>query len=88
MIVKAIYRKNLKMTEGKVASQVAHAVLGLNLALKPSKIIVLKVSDKKFGELVVGQNDCYLQEDGGFTEVNKGEAKGWQALLLQLCLGW
>lgn len=78
MIVKAIYRRNLKMTEGKVASQVAHAVVGLSLAFKPSKIIVLKVTDKKFGELAE-QNDCYLQEDGGFTEVNKGEvtAAAW-----------
>jgi len=78
MIVKAIYRKNLKMTKGKLASQIAHAVIGLNLTFKPSKIIVLEASDNKFRELVE-LNDCYLQEDGGFTEVNKGEttAAAW-----------
>lgn len=69
MIVKVIYRKNLKMSEGKLASQVAHAVIGLGV--KEECIIrVLKVSDKKFDELT-NQEQCYIQRDWGLTEIDK-----------------
>ena len=68
MRIKAIYRKNLKMTEGKVAAQVAHAVKNLGITPTDSDIIVLRVSDKKFNELTQS-NDCYIQVDKGLTEV-------------------
>jgi len=71
MRIKVIYRKNLKMSEGKVAAQVAHAVKNLGGTPTDSDIIVLKVSDKKFGELVEA-NDCYVQVDKGLTEVEGG----------------
>ena len=71
MRIKVIYRKNLKMTEGKVAAQVAHAVKNLGLTPIDSDIIVLRVSDKKFNELTT-LYDCYIQTDKGLTEVEGG----------------
>ena len=78
MRIKVIYRKNLKMSEGKVASQVAHAVKNLGRTPINCDIIVLKVSDKKFFDLIK-ENTCSLQTDKGLTEVNKGEftAAAW-----------
>lgn len=73
MKIKAIYRKNLKMSEGKVAAQVAHAVKNLGWSPADCTIVVLKVSDKKFGELTQ-REDCYVQVDMGFTEVEEGTA--------------
>ena len=71
MKIKAIYRRNLKMSEGKVAAQVAHAVKNLGETPQDCTIVVLKVSDKKFNELIE-ENDCYVQIDLGFTEVELG----------------
>lgn len=71
MRIKAIYIKNLKMSEGKVAAQVAHAVKNLGITPIDSDIIVLAVSRKKFSELIV-ENDCYVQTDKGLTEVEQG----------------
>jgi peptidyl-tRNA hydrolase len=71
MKIKAIYIKNLKMSEGKVAAQVAHAVKNLGTTPIDCDIIVLAVSRKKFGELI-SENDCYVQIDKGLTEVKQG----------------
>jgi len=71
MKIKAIYRKNLKMSEGKVAAQIAHAVKNLGITPIDCDIIVLKVSDKKFNELT-DENECYIQTDKGLTEVESG----------------
>jgi peptidyl-tRNA hydrolase len=71
MKIKAIYRKNLKMSEGKVAAQVAHAVKNLGITPTDCDIIVLKVSDKKFNELI-SEKSCYIQVDKGLTEVEQG----------------
>jgi peptidyl-tRNA hydrolase len=80
MRIKAIYRKNLKMTEGKVAAQVAHAVKNLGLTPEDSDIIVLKVSDKKFFEMIEDNYDgICVQHDKGLTEVeiNTATAAAW-----------
>jgi peptidyl-tRNA hydrolase len=71
MKIKAIYKKNLKMSEGKVAAQIAHAVKNLGHTPIDCDIIVLKVSDKKFDELIEGK-ECYIQIDKGLTEVEMG----------------
>lgn len=73
MRIKAIYKKNLKMSEGKVAAQVSHAVKNLGITPVDCDIIVLKVSDKKFDELVA-EHDCYVQIDKGLTEIEAGTA--------------
>ena len=70
MRIKAIYRKNLKMSEGKVAAQVAHAVKNLPRTPRDINIVVLKVSDKKFKELVEAQAYAVVQVDKGLTEVD------------------
>lgn len=71
MRIKAIYIKNLQMSEGKVAAQIAHAVKNLGETPIDCDIVVLGVSRKKFGELV-SENDCYIQTDKGLTEVEQG----------------
>lgn len=71
MRIKAIYIKNLKMSEGKVAAQVAHAVKNLGITPIDCDIIVLGVSTTKFNELTQ-QHECYIQRDKGLTEVKSG----------------
>lgn len=73
MKIKAIYIKNLKMTEGKVASQIAHAVKNLGLTPIDCDIIVLGVSTKKFHEMIIDK-ECFIQYDKGLTQVEKGTA--------------
>lgn len=73
MKIKAIYIKNLKMSEGKVAAQVAHAVKNLGITPADCDIIVLGVSTTKFNELIA-QHECYIQRDKGLTEVESGTA--------------
>lgn len=77
MRIKAIYKRNLKMPEGKIASQVSHAVKNLGITPKDCDIIVLKVSDKKFDELTAEHPDCYIQIDKGLTIVESGTAAAW-----------
>jgi peptidyl-tRNA hydrolase len=72
MRIKAIYIKNLKMSEGKIAAQVAHAVKNLGATPTDCDIIVLGVSTTKFNELVTNQHECYIQRDKGLTEVGAG----------------
>lgn len=82
MRIKVLYRKNLKMTEGKLASQVAHAVKNLQMTLLgastplDSDIIVLTASDKKFTEMVEMLEsegyEYFVQIDKGLTEIPTG----------------
>jgi len=73
MRVKTIYRKNLKMSVGKIAAQVAHAVIGLGITDPLCTIVVLGVSDKKFFEITTEKENVYIHNDFGYTEVKEGE---------------
>lgn len=70
--IKVYYRRNLKMTSGKLAAQVAHCVsrIALRHKIEPYKIVVLEASDKKFEELK--SIAAHVQVDLGFTEVEAG----------------
>jgi len=59
------------MTSNKIASQVAHAVIGLKATDPLCTIIVLGVSDEKFNGHFLNY-DCYVHEDLGYTEVLPG----------------
>lgn len=82
MRIKVIYRKNLKMSEGKLAAQVAHAVKNLCIQARNGGVAttdeiwncdirVLMMSDKKFDELIA-EKPCYVHYDKGLTEVEAG----------------
>ena len=60
------------MTEGKIASQISHAVIGLGITDPRCTIVVLGVSDKKFRELIQREG-TYCHADLGYTEVAQGE---------------
>lgn len=70
--VKVIYRKNLRMSEGKIAAQVAHSIIGLGITDPRCIIVVLGVSNNKFKELTQNR-ECYIHHDLGLTEVDNGE---------------
>ena len=83
MVIKCIYRKNLKMSPGKLAAQVGHVVANLTKITDnaPVKIVVLEASDKKFNEKALDLEGTvhYIQADAGFTEVAPG---------IETVLGW
>ncbi len=86
--IKILFRKNLKMSEGKIAAQSVHAALGLahltpKAANPMTSVVVLGVSDSKFEEKKTKMNQplgkefdltqpYYLVSDAGFTEVPPG----------------
>ena len=75
MRIKVLYRKNLKMSPGKLAAQSVHAALGLAAwypeALSPDhSVVVLEASDKKFEEAKQQvPKQAYIVRDKGLTEV-------------------
>lgn len=72
MKIKVYYRKNLKMSEGKLAAQVAHAVKNLGTTPKDCDIAVLKASDAKFQQYIQEHPEGYIQVDKGLTEIESG----------------
>jgi peptidyl-tRNA hydrolase len=73
--IKVLYRKNLKMTPGKLAAQACHAVLGL-APEEDIGIVVLEASDNKFfqtiDDLEKTDSRFYVVEDVGWTELEAG----------------
>lgn len=76
MKIKVIYRKNLKMSEGKVAAQCVHAAMYYMAEYNHHKpnIVVLGVSDAKFDRECTNRKGKGLkvQNDLGLTEVAEG----------------
>jgi PTH2 family peptidyl-tRNA hydrolase len=82
--IKLLVRKNLKMSEGKIAAQCVHAALGLNSMLFTpgmphlpldgmESVVCLQVSDKKFNEEKdFIHEDVYIVQDAGYTEIPAG----------------
>jgi peptidyl-tRNA hydrolase len=75
--IKVLYRKNLKMSPGKIAAQAVHAAL----ALKESRghinamtsVVVLGVSNRKFDEAKQNASGgMTIVRDAGYTEVEPG----------------
>ena len=66
--IKILYRKNLKMSPGKIAAQAVHAAIGISASEPSISVIVLGVSDAKFN-IEKAANRCYVVEDAGRTEV-------------------
>jgi peptidyl-tRNA hydrolase len=71
MKLKIIYRKNLKMSPGKIAAQAVHAAIGIGCTDPMMTVVVLGVSDKGFTE-IVNIVDCFVLKDAGYTEVKPG----------------
>lgn len=72
--LKLLVRKNLRMSERKVAAQCVHAALGLYKKDPQDhwSCIVLEVSDKKFEEAKVTHPEGYVVTDAGLTEIPAG----------------
>lgn len=68
--IKILFRKNLKMSPGKLAAQSVHAALGLSSPHPLMSVVVLGVSDAKFEENKPRAQ--YLVRDAGYTEVPAG----------------
>lgn len=74
MRLKIIYKKNLKMTGGKIAAQAVHAAMGIGHIDPEMSIVVLGFSNKKYKQLLIDliKKDKlhYEVHDAGYTEVN------------------
>ena len=75
--IKILFRKNLKMSESKLAAQCVHAALGLDQSSIENinalmSVVVLGISDKKFDEQKNAEGNRYLVRDAGYTEVAPG----------------
>lgn len=74
--IKVFYRRNLKMTPGKLAAQSCHAVLGLSPEDYGDTVVVLTASDAKFFELIdtLKQKGIkhHVVTDAGRTELEPG----------------
>jgi len=72
--IKLLVRKNLRMSERKVAAQCVHAAVGLYKKDPQDhwSCVVLEASDKKFEEAKLAHPEGYVVTDAGYTEVPAG----------------
>jgi peptidyl-tRNA hydrolase len=75
MRIKILYRKNLRMSPGKLAAQSVHAALLLASETRVNanaSVVVLSCSDKKFEESKLNKRVVAVVRDKGLTEVVPG----------------
>lgn len=72
MKLKIIYRKNLKMTPGKLAAQAVHAATNIGHTDRKLSVVVLGMSDTKYYETVNNNSVISRVYDAGYTEVDPG----------------
>jgi peptidyl-tRNA hydrolase len=72
--IKLLVRKNLRMSERKVAAQCVHAAIGLYKRDPQDHwtCIVLEASDNKFEEAKQAHPEAYVVRDAGYTEIPAG----------------
>lgn len=72
--IKLLVRRNLKMSERKVAAQCVHAAIGLYKKDPQDhwSCVVLEASDAKFEQAKEAHPEGYVVTDAGFTEVPAG----------------
>jgi peptidyl-tRNA hydrolase len=73
MKLKIYYRRNLKMSPGKLAAQCVHAATGMGHTDYSMPVVVLSASDVKFREKSV-VNGTFTVFDAGHTELDPGTA--------------
>lgn len=79
MKVNIRYNKNLKMSEGKIAAQVAHLIIHMGITDEDCDIVVLMAYNSTFKRLCKQVPNVHIFYDAGKTEVDRGTATvlGW-----------
>lgn len=79
MRIQVRYRKSLKMTPGKLASQCFHLAVQMGVTDKECDVIVLCVGDDSFNRMIECNDSIEVFHDAGKTEVEEGCATvlGW-----------
>jgi peptidyl-tRNA hydrolase len=67
--LKILYRRNLKMTPGKIAAQAVHAAIAIGADNPMMSVVVLAASDKKFEDEKLAPRRMAVVRDAGYTEV-------------------
>ena len=70
MRIKCYYRRSMKMSATKLATQVGHTIANLTRNIVPTDILVTEVGDDMFRDLKKTPR-CFVQEDTG-TELVLG----------------
>ena len=75
--LKILYRKNLKMSPGKLAAQCVHAATGIGHDWYSMPVVVLSASDSKFQKAISDLEEkkhfsFFVVTDAGQTELAKG----------------
>ena len=74
MKVNVIYRRNLKMSTGKIAAQAIHAAIALGMTDPSLPVVVLGMRDKQYYSKIrlLKGTKIAIVKDAGYTEVEPG----------------